>query len=86
MSRDIDEKVVELQLHNQNFEKNAQQSLETLEKLEKSLQLENGAKGLSNLQNACNNFTMNVLVDAAGQVQEKFSAMERIAIGALANS
>ena len=85
MSRDIEEKVVELQLHNDNFEANAKQSLETLSKLEKSLQLENGARGLTALQNACNGFTMNVITGAVDEVQNKFSLLEHMAIGALEN-
>ena len=82
MSREVDERVVELQMHNKDFEDKARQSIETLNKLDQSLQLDGSGKGLSALQNAVNNFTMISVQNAVEGVTEKFSMMERFAIGA----
>lgn len=83
MSQNIDERVVEMQFNNKDFEKNANQSIETLDKLEKSLKLDGANRGLAALQQTAQNFTLNMMVNAVDTVQEKFSAFEHIAVGAL---
>lgn len=44
MSREIDERIVEMQFHNQQFEKGARESIKTLEELRKGLDLEGAAE------------------------------------------
>lgn len=45
MSTTIDEKVVKMRFDNQQFESNVQTSLNTLDRLKKSLDMEGAAKG-----------------------------------------
>ena len=45
MSQTIDDRVVQLTFDNKQFESGVQQSLNTLDKLDKSLDLKDGAKG-----------------------------------------
>lgn len=52
MSEVIDSKVVELKFNNQEFEKNVQTSLSTLDKLKKSLTFDNVTKGVTALSSA----------------------------------
>lgn len=85
MSTTIDQKVVEMRFNNQQFERNAQTSLNTLEKLKRSLNLKDASKGLENLNSAAKNNNIGILGQAAEQVGVKFSAMQVIGTTALVN-
>ena len=85
MSTTIDQKVVEMRFNNQQFERNAQTSLNTLEKLKRSLNLKDASKGLESLNSAAKNNNIGVLGQAAEQVGVKFSAMQVIGTTALVN-
>ena len=85
MSTTIDNKVVEMRFNNQQFERNAQTSLNTLEKLKQSLNLKGASKGLESLNTAAKNNNIGVLGQAAEQVGVKFSAMQVIGTTALVN-
>ena len=52
MSTTIDEKVVKMRFDNQQFESNVQTSLNTLDRLKKSLDMEGAAKGLEQVNDA----------------------------------
>ena len=85
MSTTIDQKVVEMRFNNQQFERNAQTSLNTLDKLKQSLDLRGASKGLESLNAAAKNNNIGVLGQAAEQVGVKFSAMQVIGTTALVN-
>ena len=54
MSTTVDNRVVEMRFDNQNFERNVQTSMSTLEKLKQSLKLTGASKGLETVQSAAN--------------------------------
>ena len=83
MSRTIDERVVEMQFDNQQFEKNANTTLGTLDKLTQALKLDGAVQGLREVQNSGRQFSLDPISSAVSTVTEKFSALEVIAIGAL---
>lgn len=85
MSTTIDERVVEMRFDNRHFENNVQASLSTLEKLKRSLNLTGSAKGLENINSAAKNCNMSGLSNAVETVRLKFSALEVMAVAALAN-
>ena len=85
MSTTIDNKVVEMQFDNRQFEKNVQTSMSTLEKLKKSLNLTGAAKGFENIDSAVKNVNMAGLGSAVETVQAKFSALQVMAVTALSN-
>lgn len=85
MSRTIDEKVVEMKFDNKQFENNVQTSLSTLDKLKQSLKLTGASKGLENVNAAAKSVDMSKLSESVGTVQAKFSAMEIVAVTAIAN-
>lgn len=85
MSTTVDSRVVEMSFDNKNFESNVQTSLGTLEKLKNSLNLGGSVKGLEGIDTAVKNVNMGALGDAVETVKSKFSAMEVVAITALAN-
>lgn len=75
MSREVDEKVVSLQFDNANFERNAQTSINTLGKLNSSLNLQGATKGLKNLDKAANQVDFSSLNNAIDLVNKRFSVM-----------
>ena len=85
MSTTIDQKVVEMRFNNQQFERNAQTSLNTLEKLKQSLNLTGASKGLEQLNSAARNNDIGALGRAADAVGVKFSTMQVIGTTALVN-
>ena len=85
MSTTIDSKVVEMRFDNKNFEQNIQTSLGSLEKLKQSLNLEGAAKSLQNVDAAAKGVNMSMLGSAVETVQAKFSALQVMAVTALAN-
>lgn len=85
MSKEIDEKVVELRFNNSNFEKNARATMSTIEKLEQKLNFKGAAKGLENVDKAANSIKFTVLSDAVDKVSVKFSALQVAALTALQN-
>lgn len=85
MSNVVDNRVVEMQFDNRNFEKNVQTSISTLDKLKQSLNLKGASKGLENVNDAAEKNKMGVLGSAVETVQAKFSALQVIGITALSN-
>ena len=85
MSTSIDERVVSMQFDNKQFESNAKTSMTTLERLKEKLNFSGAAKGLENVNSAAKNINMAGLSSAVETVQAKFSALQVMAITALAN-
>ena len=85
MSKTVDERVVEMRFDNKQFESGVQTSLSTLDKLKKSLNLTGASKGLEDVSSAAKGVNMSGLSNAVETVQLKFSAMQIVAMTALAN-
>ena len=85
MSTTIDERVVSMQFDNRQFESNVQTSLGTLDKLKQSLNLTGAAKGLEDINSTARKFDMSMMGGAVETVRAKFSALEVMAVTALAN-
>ena len=85
MSTTIDERVVEMRFDNKQFEQNVQTSISSIEKLEKSLNLKGASKGLDDVNAAAKNCNMTPLSNAVETVKVRFSALEVMAVTALAN-
>ena len=85
MSKTVDERVVSMQFDNSQFEKNVSTSMSTLDKLKKSLHLEGASKGLENINSATKNFDISPMSNGIETVKAKFSALDVIAVTALAN-
>ena len=60
MSKSVDERIVEMRINNQQFEKGAKESISTLERLKKSLNLEGADKNLKKLEQAGKEFSLEV--------------------------
>lgn len=85
MSKTIDERVVEMRFDNKQFESNVQTSLSTIEKLKKSLDMDGATKGLESIDSASKKVDMSGLGSAVETVKTRFSALEVMAVTALAN-
>lgn len=85
MSTTVDERVVEMRFDNGHFERNVSTTLSSLDKLKQSLNLDGAAKGFENIDSAAKSVNMSGLSGAVETVHAKFSALEVMAVTALAN-
>ena len=85
MSNTIDQKVVSMEFDNKKFESNCQTSIGTLEKLKKSLNFTGATKGFENIQSAAHKCDMTPLHRSVETITTKFSALQVMAVTALAN-
>ena len=83
MSTTVDNRIVEMQFDNREFEVNAKASINTLEKLKEELDMSKAARGFDELDGAAKQINLNPLITAAQSVGEKFSAMDVAAITAI---
>lgn len=82
-SKQVDQRVVEMQFDNKQFEDGVQESISTLDKLKKALRLEDAAEGFSELERAANDLDVSGASSAVEKLGEKISWLEQIGIGAL---
>ena len=68
MSKQIDERVVEMRFDNAQFEKNVSTTMSTLEKLKQSLNLTGAAKGFEDINAAAKKIDMNGLANSVDTV------------------
>ena len=85
MSVMVDERVVEMQFDNKQFESNVSTTMSTLDKLKQSLNLSGATKGLEEVDAASKRIDLSPLRNAAETVGLKFNAMYTIADQALRN-
>lgn len=85
MSKTIDERVVQMQFDNRQFEQNVKTSMSTIDKLKKSLNFTGAAKSLESVDTAAKKVNMSGLSSAVDAVQVKFSSLQVIAVTALSN-
>lgn len=85
MSTTIDQRVVEMRFDNKQFESNVATSMSTLDKLKAKLKLGDSAKSFENIGRAANKVDMRGLGTAVDTVKARFSALDVIAVTALAN-
>lgn len=85
MSREIDEKIVEMRFENENFESNAQQSMSTLEKLKNALNFGGVSDSFADIDSAINDVDFDPLNGGINTVSTSFHALEEVAVGALWN-
>lgn len=81
----IDNKIVKMEFDNKQFEQNVQQTIKTLDDLDKGLKLDNAVKGLSNLDAYIKKFSLDAIAASLENISSKFSNMSIIGITALQN-
>lgn len=85
MSKSIDDRVVSLKFDNKQFESNVSMTMSTLDKLKQKLNLPSSAKAFDNISNAAKNVNLSGISSSVDTLQAKFSALDVVAVTALAN-
>ena len=85
MSKEVDQRVVEMRFDNQQFEQNVKTTMSTLDRLKAALNFKGSVQGLDAVNNAAKNNSVGLIGQAAEAVSVKFSAMEVVAMTALSN-
>ena len=85
MSREVDQRVVEMQFNNANFEKNTRQSIATIDRLMEKLQFKGAEKGFEKLDAAAGNVDFDTMSRALDALESKFSAVNIMAVTTLVN-
>ena len=83
MSREVDERVVQMQFDNAQFERGTRQTMGTLEKLKQSLQFKGVEKGFERISSASQKVDFSEMTKALESIESKFSAVNVIAVTAL---
>lgn len=83
MSNDVENRVVQLEMRNSSLEKGANQSIKTLDKLDKALDLKNGKRSFEDVEKAAEKCNFEPLLKAADTVSSRFSTMGIIGVRAL---
>ena len=84
-SNSVENKVVNMQFNNAQFEAGVQQTLTSLESLKKALQFNNATAGFSSLQGAVNAFSLVKISDSLDELTNKFSTLGIVGMTALSN-
>ena len=79
----VDTRTVEMRFDNSDFEKNAKQSMSTLEKLKSALKLDGASAGLKEVERASKKLDFRDFKGSIDSVGKRFSVLETIATGAL---
>lgn len=85
MSTTIDSKVVEMRFDNRHFEQNVSTTMSTLDKLKAKLGFDGATKGLESINSAASKTNLAPLANGVETISAKFSAMQVVAVTALAN-
>lgn len=85
MSNTVDNRILEMQFNNKQFESGIQTSLRSLGQLEKGLQLKGAANGLSELDRATKSLSLGHLGDSVDFIASKFTALGIMGVTAMQN-
>lgn len=80
MSSHVDERIVQMQFDNAQFEERARNTISILGSLSEALNLPNGGKGLQEIQNAARQINFDRLNSAIEAINFRFSALGSIAL------
>lgn len=75
MSREIDERVVQMKFENGQFEHNVQTSIHSLDELKKGLDFQGASKGLDKIDKASRDISFNPLAASVEMLNSKFSLL-----------
>ena len=75
MNREVEERLVAMYFDNRDFEKNAKQTIETLDQLKKSMNLEDSVKGFDMFDRMKRNAGMEQMQRSANKLKETFGSV-----------
>jgi tape measure domain-containing protein len=83
LSKEVDERVVEMRFNNALFESKVQQTMRSLAALNEKLMFKGAEKGFEKVSDASEKVKFNALLNALDNLSQKFSAVEVIGVTAL---
>lgn len=83
MSQEVDQRVVEMRFDNAKFEKNVQQSINSLNVLNKSLKFKGAEKGFAGIQKASEKTDFCGMENALESLNDRFSTLSIMGTTAL---
>ena len=83
MSKEVDERVVEMRFNNALFESKVQHTMRSLAALNEKLMFKGAEKGFEKVSDASEKVKFNALLNALDNLSQKFSAVEVIGVTAL---
>ena len=83
MSREVDERVVELEFRNSDFEKNTKQSIRSIDRLMEKLQFKGAEKGFANLQKASDDVDLSGIDGQIEKLNVSFNALDVAAVAVI---
>lgn len=83
MSKEVDERVVEMRFNNALFESKVQQTMRSLTALNEKLMFKGAEKGFEKVSDSSEKVKFNALLNALDNLSQKFSAVEVIGVTAL---
>lgn len=84
-SNNVDNKVVNLQFNNAQFEAGVKQTLTSLDELKKSLNFNNSLTGINTLSSAFNSFSLAHISDQISVLENRFSTLGIVGMTAIQN-
>ena len=85
MSKTVDERVVSMQFDNKQFEANVNETINSLEKLKRSLKLEDSAKSFDNLNRASSNVSFDKIASGVESLERRFSTLGIVGMRVIEN-
>ena len=83
MSREIDERVVQMKFESGSFNRNIQTSIHNLDELKRGLNFKDATKGFNDLDKAARSVDVSPLGAAVDTVRVKFTLLDRLAINTM---
>ena len=83
MSKEVDERVIEMRFNNALFESKVQQTMRSLAALNEKLMFKGAEKGFEKVSDSSEKVKFNALLNALDNLSQKFSAVEVIGVTAL---
>jgi tape measure domain-containing protein len=85
MSRSVDERIVDMQFNNSQFESGVKDSLDSLDKLKKGLNLDESSRSLNDLAETGKRFSLAGIADGVETIANRFTTFGLIGVTALQN-
>jgi len=85
MNKEVEQRIVEMQFNNAEFETKVQQSLGTLQKLKEATKLEDAGKGLDNLASSANKLDLSAIAQGIEQLNARFSNLGIVGMTVMQN-
>lgn len=78
MSNEVDERIVQMEFDNAKFEKNVEQSMNTLDKLKEKLQFKNASMGLTKLERQMNDVSFDGMSASINGVSRQWTIFDSV--------